>query len=266
MDFVTYIINLAEAHERRRRVRSHLADLGLDSPVVIDAVRGSALSAGERALRANDARSVRHYGRVLTAGELGCALSHVCAYERLLAGSDDSALILEDDAVLLPDVLPLLRSPQVRDWLLQPRPRLLLLTPIRAFLKRGARSLELGYRLVRVRRAWEGYGYVVNRAAAEAMRRVNSPAWMSADDWVAYRKLAGVELGGLDPFCIGYLETAPSQLEHDRRQVEVASGRSRKLVSRLDKWGRQITDAIYYRPIWGLGQHRMPPGWPAKRI
>lgn len=246
-------------------MRSHLADLGLDSAVVIDAVRGSALTAVERARRADDARSFRRYGRVLTAGELGCALSHVRAYEQFLAGREDFALILEDDAVLLPDVVPLLCNRQVREWLLRREPRLLLLTPIRAFLKRGARSLERGYRLVRVRRAWEGYGYVVNRAAAEAMRRTNSPAWLSADDWVAYRKLAGVELGGLDPFCIGYLEAAPSQLEQDRRQVETALGRSRTLGSRLEKWERQIADAVYYRPIWGLGQHRMPSGWPETR-
>lgn len=263
MDFGIYVINLPEAEERRQRVQSHLADLGLGSSVVIDAVRGSTLSASERAQRADDARSRHRYGRVLTAGELGCALSHVRAYERFLAGPDGFGLMLEDDAVLLPDVLPLLRNRQIRDWLLQPEPRLLLMTPIRAFLKRGALCLERGYKLVRVRRAWEGYGYVVNRAAAEAMRRVNSPAWLSADDWVAYRKLASVELCGLDPFCIGYLETAPSQLELDRRQVETALGRSRNLSVRLDKWGRQIADAVYYRPIWGLGQQRMSSGWPA---
>lgn len=265
VNFGIYVINLPEAEGRRGRVLSHLAELGLGSAVVIRAVRGSALLAEERALRADDAQSVLRYGRVLTAGELGCALSHVCAYDRLLASSHEFALILEDDAVLLPDVVPLLRSQQLRDWLLQPEPRLLLLTPIRAFLKRGARCLERGYRLVRVRRAWEGYGYVVNRAAAEAMRRLNSPAWLSADDWVANRKLASVELGGLDPFCIGYLATAPSQLERDRRQVETTLGRSRSPRARLEKWGRQVADALYYRPIWGLGQHRMPTGWPAER-
>lgn len=265
MDFSIYVLNLPEAAERRRRIRNHLAGLDLDASIFIDAVNGKELSISERSLRADDARSVSRYGRTLTAGELGCALSHVSAYQRLLAGSDGFALVLEDDAVLLPDVVPLLRNQQIRDWLLQPEPRLLLMTPIRAFLKRGARGLERGYRLVHVRRAWEGYGYLINRAAAEAMQKVNSPVWLSADDWVAYRKLAAVELRGLDPFCIGYLETAPSQLEQDRRQVETASGRSHNFAARLEKWGRQFADALYYRPIWGLGQHRMPPGWPAMR-
>jgi glycosyl transferase family 25 len=259
------VINLPEALERRQRVSRHLADLGLDSVEIIDAVRGSLLSASERRLQADDARSVARYGRELTAGELGCALSHVRAYERLLAGRDEFALILEDDAVLLPDVVTLLHSKSVRDWLMQPESRVLLMTPVRAFLKRGALPLQEGYRLVRIRRAWEGYGYVVNRAAAEMMRRINSPAWLSADDWVAYRKLGGVELRGVDPFCIGFLDTAPSQLEDDRRQVETASGRSRSLGVRLEKWGRQFMDLAYYRPIWGLGRHRMPPGWPANR-
>lgn len=265
LSYGIFVINLPDALERSERVRRHLADLGLDSAVIIDAVRGSLLSASERGLLADDARSVARYGRTLTAGELGCALSHVRTYERLLAGSDDFALILEDDAVLLPDVVRLLSSESVQDWLMQPEPRLLLMTPVRAFLERGALPLPKGYRLVRVRRAWEGYGYLVNRAAAEVMRRINSPASLSADDWVAYRKLGGVELRGVDPFCIGFLETAPSQLEDDRRRVEMAPGRSRSLEARLEKWGRQFMDLAYYRPIWGLGRHRMPSGWPVNR-
>lgn len=265
MSYRIFVINLPEALERRQRMCSHLAELGLDSAVIIDAVRGSELSATERALQADDARSVARYGRTLTAGELGCALSHVRAYEHLLASSDDFALILEDDAVLLPDVVGLLHSEPVRDWLMQPEPRLLLMTPVRAFLERGALPLVEGYRLVKVRRAWQGYGYVVNRAAAEVMRYINSPAWLSADDWVAYRKLGGVELLGVDPFCIGFLDTAPSHLEDDRRRAETAPGRSRSIDARLEKWTRQLMDLVYYRPIWGLGRHRIHPGWPANR-
>lgn len=265
LSYGIFVINLPEALERRQRVSRHLADLGIDSAVIIDAVRGNQLSASERGLQAGDARSVARYGRTLTAGELGCALSHVRAYERLLAGSDAFALVLEDDAVLLPDVVTLLRSEPVADWLMQPVPRLLLMTPVRAFLERGALPLPEGYRLVRVRRAWEGYGYLVNRAAAEVMRRINSPAWLSADDWLAYRKLGGVDVRGVDPFCIGFLKSAPSQLEDDRRRVEMAPGRSRSFDARLEKWGRQFMDLAYYRPIWGLGRHRMPAGWPVSR-
>ncbi|MBP6131341.1 glycosyltransferase family 25 protein [Thauera sp.] len=264
MSFGIFVINLPEAVERRQRVRAHLVALGLDANVV-EAVRGSRLSEDERALVADDARSVERYGRVLTPGELGCAMSHVRAYEEFLGSRHDFALILEDDAVLLPDAADLLASARMSAWLECAEPRLLLMTPIRAFLARGAVPFAAGYRLVKVRRAWEGYGYLVNRAAADAMRRINSPAWLSADDWVAYRRLGSIELCGLDPFCIGYLDTAPSQLEYDRRRVETASGRSKSLKARVEKWQRQIMDAVYYRPVFGLLHHRMPKGWPDRR-
>lgn len=264
MSFGIFVINLPEAIGRRERVSGHLAVLGLDA-FVIEAVRGSALSASERALAADDSRSVQRYGRALTAGELGCALSHVRAYDKLLCSGHEFGLILEDDAVLLPDVAELLGSAQTHLWMASSQPRLLLMTPIRAFLARDAVPFAVGYRRVRVRRAWEGYGYLVNRTAADAMRRINSPAWLSADDWVAYRRLGGIELCGLDPFCVGYLDTAPSQLEEDRRRVETASGRSRSLRARVEKWQRQIMDALYYRPVFGLLHHRMPKGWPERR-
>ncbi len=70
MSFGIFVINLPEAIGRRERVSGHLAVLGLDA-FVIEAVRGSALSASERALAADDSRSVQRYGRALTAGELG---------------------------------------------------------------------------------------------------------------------------------------------------------------------------------------------------
>ncbi|ACR02366.1 glycosyltransferase family 25 protein [Thauera aminoaromatica] len=264
MSIGIFIINLPEAVERRQRVSGHLAALGLDA-TVIEAVRGSTLSVAERASVADDPRSVGRYGRVLTPGELGCAMSHVRAYEQLLCSGHQFGLILEDDAVLLPDVANLLVSAENCLWLQSPHPRLLLMTPIRAFLARGAVPFAAGYRRVKVRRAWEGYGYLVNRAAADAMRRINSPAWLSADDWVAYRRFGSIELCGLDPFCIGYLDTAPSQLEYDRRRVETASGRSKSLKARVEKWQRQIMDAVYYRPVFGLLHHRMPKGWPARR-
>lgn len=264
MSFCIFVINLAEAVERRQRVSGHLAALGLDATFV-EAVRGSTLSATERASVADDPRSVGRYGRALTPGELGCAMSHVRAYEQLLGSGHQFGLILEDDAVLLADVADLLVSAETRAWLESPQPRLLLMTPIRAFLARGGVPFAAGYRRVEVRRAWEGYGYLVNRAAADAMRKVNSPAWLSADDWVAYRRLGRIELCGLDPFCIGYLDTAPSQLEDDRRRVETASGRSRSLRARVEKWQRQVMDALYYRPVFGLLHHRMPKGWPERR-
>lgn len=260
-----FVINLREADERRSRILAHLTTLGLEEVVVVEAIRGDVLAPEERRRRADDVRSVSRYGRALTPGELGCAMSHARAYDLFLGGQEAFALILEDDAVLLPDVRSLLGTEELLRWMAHPEPRLLLMTPIRAFMERGAQPFVGAYRLVKVRRAWEGYGYLVNRAAARAMLALNSPAWLSADDWVAYSRLGGVEVSGLDPFCIGYLKTAPSQLEHDRRRAETRMRRARTFRARMEKWGRQIMDALYYRPVYGLTQHRMPESWPDKR-
>ena len=264
MRLTVLVINLAEAVTRRERLSSHLAELGIGPVCWVGAVRGRDIPPAQRAAIAADSRSIARYGRVLTAGELGCALSHVKAYQQLLAGTEDYALVLEDDAVLVPEVVSLLSCEAMRDWMNVSAPRVLLMTPIRSFLRRGRQPFCNGYARVQVRRAWEGYGYVINRAAAQVMCGVNTPAWLSADDWVAYRKLGGVDLCGLDPFCIGYLETAVSQLEVDRRQAETAAGRSRSLGVRLAKLGRQLGDVLYYRPFIGLDRHQMPKGWPGR--
>jgi glycosyl transferase, family 25 len=90
-----YVISRERAHERRRQISAHLDELKIDYEIV-DAVEGLALSRDDRA-KFNPAQN-------LLPGSIGCYLSHLQMYERIVAGRIPVALILEDDAVLTSQV------------------------------------------------------------------------------------------------------------------------------------------------------------------
>ncbi len=96
-----YVISLARAVVRRRQITAHLNQFGLRFELV-DAVDGARIPAEER-------RALQVPGRDLRPGHIGCYLSHIEVYRRIEAGPAPVALVLEDDALLDPRIVPLLR-------------------------------------------------------------------------------------------------------------------------------------------------------------
>jgi glycosyl transferase family 25 len=97
-----FVVSLARATARREAVTRHLGALGLDFTLV-DAVDGRAMSEEQR-------RAACAPGLTIAPGEIGCYLSHIEIYRRMGQQGLPLALVLEDDAVLNPAIVPLLRS------------------------------------------------------------------------------------------------------------------------------------------------------------
>jgi hypothetical protein len=89
-----FIINLRQDEEKYERISAALRKYDFVRQRRIDAVPGSTLP---------DQLTVsvtRHEPMVRNKGALGCTLSHARAWEVFLAGSDEWAVILEDDAII----------------------------------------------------------------------------------------------------------------------------------------------------------------------
>lgn len=247
-NILTLVISLPEATDRRGRLLARLQSLRVEQVAVIDAVRGSALSETERqAVYAEN--SMRHYaGRSMTAGELGCALSHLRCYEVFLASKADWALILEDDAELPEKLTALLDklSEHASSWGLDA----FNLGPVRKFVLGKPRQV-LGYRIVDPVRIWNAHAYLVNRSAAASMLVHNMPVRFMADDWATYREVSGFRLAALDPFpCAQVAAFVATGLEQDRQFARKA---------RLP-WGRQLIGHVILRLRRRLKEFRLSFG------
>lgn len=96
-----YVISLEGAVARRAALKTHLDAVGIEY-ALIEAVNGHALSQ-QRLLDVNPAGN-------MSPGQVGCYLSHVHVYERIVAQGTPVALILEDDAMLHSSVKTLLEQ------------------------------------------------------------------------------------------------------------------------------------------------------------
>ncbi len=97
-----FVVSLARAWKRREAVVAHLRSLGVAFELM-DAVDGQTIPPEQR--RAMQPEGVDH-----PPGVLGCYLSHMNIYRRMVAEHLPVALCLEDDARLNPAFVPALRK------------------------------------------------------------------------------------------------------------------------------------------------------------
>lgn len=99
MMFKIFLINLERSKGRLERASHQIKSTGLDFERV-SAVDGATLT-DDKIAEVFDAKTAkRRFQYNLTAGEIGCYLSHIKCWERIIEDDLDYAVILEDDLIL----------------------------------------------------------------------------------------------------------------------------------------------------------------------
>jgi glycosyl transferase family 25 len=176
-----YVINLARSIDRRTHIEAQLRATQVDYDIV-SAVDGRDLDLTDTRVvdPAFAAKMIDHPGVV------GCALSHLEVYRRILHDGFDSAFILEDD-VLLPTDLGILIDATTQHMV---GAEVVLLNfqsyePCRV-TKVGATSLPSSRLLVEVvdkDQAVSGGGYLVTREVCARLVNILTPVSTPADSW-----------------------------------------------------------------------------------
>lgn len=111
-----FVISLKDSSDRRAHINQHLSQKGLKYDL-FEGIDGYELSL-EESKKFSSNRSAKELGRALRRGEMGCALSHISLYEKLLESEENEFLILEDDAELTDAALQVLdrREKFPNDW------------------------------------------------------------------------------------------------------------------------------------------------------
>jgi glycosyl transferase family 25 len=250
-----YVINLPHATERRDRMGAQL-DVHHIPFQIFPAVDGRRLA--EDAVRRcyDEARASRAY-RPISRGELGCALSHLGVYRKILEDDVDLALVLEDDAALGKDLAPTLRELERR--ILPDDPTVVLLSHVDKYTRWGSRRLDRGMKLVgRYGEWWRAHGYVITRAAAQRMVHGLDPVWCAADYWSAFEKRGLVRLRAVVPYCVSLSELAKtSSLESHRADLDAADKARRSLRYYLRRYVYQrFLFQLFVRPFLRVARQK----------
>ncbi|EAY26307.1 glycosyltransferase family 25 protein [Microscilla marina] len=182
----TFVVSLKRAKNRYAYIRQHVAGRKLDYKI-IDAVDGSLLT--EKEIEENcNMEQVDKYRWWLSNGAIGCALSHLNAYEEFLATGDKAAFIIEDD-VLLPET--------ITDLLLEIeneiKPSEIILLYYASFAPAkfstiGERKLSNSglYYPIDPKQTITAAAYVIGRTAALNLKENIRPIEVTADSWEHY--------------------------------------------------------------------------------
>lgn len=100
-----FVVNLERNKQRREFALKKLADFGLKGEI-FPAVDGKTLNLSELNSQGiyNDAVAHEKFSRSLSMGEIGCSLSHLRLYKKILDDDIPMALILEDDAMFVDEL------------------------------------------------------------------------------------------------------------------------------------------------------------------
>jgi len=97
MNLPVYVISLARAADRRESITALLDADGVEYELV-DAVDGRELNLSACDPPLNRDKCWKRYAVVMPAGAVGCALSHLQLWKRMIAEQTEYAMVLEDDA------------------------------------------------------------------------------------------------------------------------------------------------------------------------
>ena len=201
-----FIISLINS-QRREFISKRLSDLKLDFEF-FDAVYGKDLT--EDQLEKIDFDFYPHKfaaKKTLTLGEIGCAMSHIKLYEYIVENNINSAIILEDDAIV-----SLYFKDIVSDALnkISPKYEILFLDHGKAKIYPFPKNLVERYRLARYvrpskyskRTIIRTTGYIITQNGARRLLQYAYPIRMPSDFLTGALQLTGIRAYGVEPSCV----------------------------------------------------------------
>lgn len=182
-----FLINLDKNVNRLKKCDAQLKRLGVDY-VRISGICGRELSDDKKKGSIRPFLWWCHAGRRIMDGEIGCALSHISIYKKMIEEGVEIACILEDD-VVLDSRFP--RQLGVLETLIDvEKPQIVLLSEYG--MKNVSLQDESSMAVVKTGSFAEGY--ILTSLAAKAILKVNYPLRVAADTWGFFRKRGHIQL------------------------------------------------------------------------
>jgi glycosyl transferase family 25 len=242
----TFIISLPKDKARRENLERQLQKLAMPFSVV-EAVYGVSLSAEELAASYDRKKAVSLFNRELSKGEIGCALSHISIYRKMVEEDIPCALILEDDARILDDELPATLAGLAQRYT-GDTPVAVLLNHVQRYDGTTGLPLDDSRCIYEAYRGVCAHGYFVTKAAAGILVRNLYPVFVVADKWEYFQERY-FPVKALVPYPIG-LTSASLSSSIDAMGVRVKKiVNGRNYLYYLRKYARQLRFLIASRPF-----------------
>jgi glycosyl transferase family 25 len=218
-----FVISLAEEVHRRQFLEEQLRALNLRYTIV-DAVDGAQLAGGELDCSYDSDKALRLFNRELSKGEIGCALSHLSIYRKMVEEYCPYALVLEDDAKILDKDISRTLA-RIAGIYSDQTPAVVLLNHVMRYDANTKIALNGTHGIYDAYRGVCSHAYFITRSAAKILMRNLYPVHVVADKW-EYIQQNFVSVKALVPYSVGL--TAASHTS----SIDGRGARVRKVLNR----------------------------------
>lgn len=196
----------------------------------------------------------------LSPSEIGCALSHCGVYDEFLKSDEKSIMICEDD-IYFTDYFNYDSLLQIKEFLEETDELRLVVLQKSIYHHKLIRSVGDNINLYSTRNAFCTHGYMINRAAAENIKKLQTPVKFEIDAYKFYYWLDACKLYCLDKDLILQIseDIVPSTVQKiwksDRKSKKDAS--YKLLYNQLSLKGKLISqyrrlDKAIHKPFESL--------------
>ena len=195
-----FVVNLDHDVGKWDDVHTRLSSAGVEHER-FSAVYGKHMPREEKSKVLNRFRWWCATGRRCEDGELGCAISHLTLYRKMIEENICVACVFEDDVVFderMPEQLD-----RVGSFLNSDLPRVVLLSSRKAIARDN-------WGIEPIQGDFGTFAYMINLSGAKAMVSANFPVQRPADQWAWWRRLGKIELYHAVPIVCDYDKTVIS--------------------------------------------------------
>lgn len=214
-----FIINLDIDKKKKNQILSFCKKLNLNCKI-INAINGYSLDENEIKEKYSEEKAIADFGKPLTLGELGCSLSHLSIYKKMIDEEIEVAIILEDDIDLTKDFKKVISSidnlPQNWELVLLGYHSHLGTEKESLFSYRYRKKLIENYESVRlVDNFFGAYGYLINIKGAKKL--FNQEITKPIDHFVDREKYINIYAIRPRIVRVNYSMLLESRIELDRK-------------------------------------------------
>ncbi|HMY00513.1 MAG TPA: glycosyltransferase family 25 protein [Agitococcus sp.] len=227
-----FVVSLPNAYARREYLKVAFP-MSYDYFTIIDAVNGGELSAKEFFSRIAD--YYNNFYRLMTPGEIGCALSHIKCYGMMVDTGLERALVLEDDVIgddgSIMDALNIISKIDSNDVVIMGSQFVdsKYISLNGKFLFSSDEGTKV-YLLNHNEPIWGTFSYGIGAIAANSISAFQEKTLRRADDWLIFSRSVGVRILYADVF--SHPVDVVSDLERERR-TQVISPRLIVVLKKL---------------------------------
>ncbi|MGC1473630.1 MAG: glycosyltransferase family 25 protein [Psychroserpens sp.] len=222
-----FIVNLEKDVARRTSIMKQMQDLDLPFEF-FKACYGKSLTSKELSEHFDAKKAYRNFSFPLPLAHIGCSLSHLMLYKKMVDEDIDTACIFEDDIILPQNTKEVLQS--LQDKLSTSVPQVILLSPSLSY-----DEPVFSIRNYDIRHFKSGYftsSYLINIKAAEAIYNTMYPVHYVADSW-NYLKSHKI---------IDILSISPGLIEQDQQTFGSSTNQGQK-----DQDIKRIANSLQYK-------------------